>query len=189
MGEHRFKIEKNRVYRQYDPEQVIPFSKWLREVYMTPQGRRMFYAQENDTHIKIKITTVGLMEKEKVRAFLLTVLSDFKQYFIQGILGDLRVAYLDDTESSHKEVKDMIDSQRYDADNVEIASVYDILAEIENSFMSLEVFEGNVGAVEKVEEVIKTEKETLNDEELIDLLLMFNEIDNERDEEENNDRD
>lgn len=155
MNEYRFKIEKNRVYKAYEASDVMSFETWLKTVYLTRDVRYMFLVSEDDTYIKMKLQTYKEWGKETVREFIVTVLRDFKSYFIQAIIGDFRVAYLDPEHTHHAFMVEEIDALRYDIYGNERSSLYDIFAKMEEDFMTLHTDNTYFITLEPVEQVIK----------------------------------
>lgn len=139
MFKFKFKIEKDRVYRAHRAKDVFSFSEWFYKIYMKDKPKYMFEVNESDKYIKFKLQTYAETEKEVVAAFLLKVITKFKEDFIKKLTGDLRVKYLDTQHKEHKETKKYMDIFMFDSRGEEVMSLFEYINGLKESFMSFEL--------------------------------------------------
>lgn len=135
---HKFRIEKTRVYRAFTPEQGILFVDWFYTEYLKGVPYK-FIAFEDETYIQFRLESKVEVEKEKVRLFLLRVLTQFKERFIQIYLSELQAVYVDPENKEYQATQDFLNRFLYNYRGEQVRSLYSVFKDIRDEFMSFDL--------------------------------------------------
>lgn len=135
---HQFRIEKTRVYRAFTPEQGIPFVNWFYTDYLNGVPYN-FKAFEDESYIQFRIESKADVEKERVRLFLLRILTQFKERFIQIYLSELQAIYVDPEHKQYQATQDFLNRFLFNYRGEQVRSLYSVFKDIKDEFMTFDL--------------------------------------------------
>ena len=161
MFEYKFKIEKDRIYRNYKPTDVVDFKTWLESNYDMGNEHFNMIIAEDDKYIKFLYKGYYTLNKEELKQQILGRLRIFKEYFITEYCADLQVDYLDIKSANHKNAKERLEILMSVKNSKQKKELFEVFSILKKDFMSFEP----LVAIDDLEEPKVNEKEDTKPEE------------------------